>query len=440
MKATRTKRVSVRENPHSSTSRWCVSWGTGAKPDKVSVTAWLSLNPDASDEDRKRFMAGNWTRHRKFFRTKAEAHSFALAKEVELSNGNGQALSLSLSLRVMAAEADKKLQPYGYTIAQAVDHFIEHIKATRRSIGVAHLVDEYLLEKKRLGKAERTLTDMRFRLSGFEAYFGAKRDERGDVLDGGRIIEEVRPVEVDDWLRGLDLSPQSVNNYRAVAHAFFAYAIKRNYARENPVSKIDKVKLIDKPAAIFKPAQLAALLEAAGDDVRPVLAIGAFAGLRMAEIFRLHWEEVDLAGGYIEVTARKSKTSQRRLVKIEPNLREWLRPYANNTGPILAASRTKQGKIVSANESLWRERRTPVMRDAKITKWPENGLRHSFGSYHLAHYGDAARLALEMGHTTTKEIFAHYRELVRSEDAARYWAIKPAPAASNVIPMESATA
>ena len=56
--------------------------------------------------------------------------------------------------------------------------------------------------------------------------------------------------------------------------------------------------------------ELRALLEAAAaqaPDVLPLLAIGAFAGLRDAEIKRLDWSEVDLARGFIEVKAAKQK-------------------------------------------------------------------------------------------------------------------------------------
>ena len=66
----------------------------------------------------------------------------------------------------MAAECAEKLKPFGFTLAQATDHFIEQLKATRRSITVGALVDEYLGAKKRAGKAERTLKDFAFRLAG----------------------------------------------------------------------------------------------------------------------------------------------------------------------------------------------------------------------------------------------------------------------------------
>ena len=60
--------------------------------------------------------------------------------------------------------------------------------------------------------------------------------------------------------------------------------------------------------------------------------IGAFAGLRRAEIERLEWSEVDFDAGVIEVKAWKSMTASRRLVTMQPNLCEKLTPYRTCTG------------------------------------------------------------------------------------------------------------
>jgi hypothetical protein len=49
-----------------------------------------------------------------------------------------------------------------------------------------------------------------------------------------------------------------------------------------------------------------------------------------------------------------------------------------------------------------------------------------FGSYHLAHFKNAASTALELGHTDSRITFDHYRELVKPKDADRYWNITPA--------------
>jgi hypothetical protein len=54
---------------------------------------------------------------------------------------------------------------------------------------------------------------------------------------------------------------------------------------------------------------------------------------------------------------------------------------------------------------------------------------------YLAKYQDAARLALDMGHSTTKMLFSNYREIVTPEEAERYWRILPPAQAENVVPM-----
>ena len=71
---------------------------------------------------------------------------------------------------------------------------------------------------------------------------------------------------------------------------------------------------------------------------------------------------------------------------------------------------------------------------AGIGDWPDNALRHSFASYHLAHFRDAKALALEMGHTNEDMIFTNYRQLVKPKEAEQYWNIEPA-ATEKVIPV-----
>ena len=72
-----------------------------------------------------------------------------------------------------------------------------------------------------------------------------------------------------------------------------------------------------------------------------------------------------------------------------------------------------------------------------LLEWPDNALRHSFATYHLAHHKNAAELALHMGHTSPALIFAHYREVVSDKDGAAYWRLRPEPA-KNVVVMRKA--
>src|SRR5262249_20616465 len=169
--------------------------------------------------------------------------------------------------------------------------------------------------------------------------------------------------------------------------------------------------------------ELRSLLEAANrhaPDVLPMLAIGAFAGLRDAEIKRLDWNEVDLARGHVEIKAAKSKSARRRILSIQPSLAAWLRPYGKMKGRLAP---------VGARKKLDR-----VRKEAGLARWPKNGLRHSFASYRLAAIHDAPRVASELGHTSPQMLYSTYRELVLPEEAERYWKIAPAAEAKNLVP------
>ena len=155
-----------------------------------------------------------------------------------------------------------------------------------------------------------------------------------------------------------------------------------------------KEKEIEAPVGIFTPAQMASVLDAAPLEWIPFLAIGAFAGLRTAELKRLDWAQVDLVDGFVEVTAKNAKSARRRLVQILPALDAYIRPFAKQFGRVCPC----KGFCPTSHIAEF-------VAKAGIEKWPRNGLRHSFASYHIAHFKDAAALALEMGHTTTGLIF-----------------------------------
>jgi integrase len=76
-----------------------------------------------------------------------------------------------------------------------------------------------------------------------------------------------------------------------------------------------------------------------------------------------------------------------------------------------------------------------VREAAGLLKWPNNGLRHSFASYRLAAIHDAPRVSAELGHTSPQMLYSTYREVVRPEEAERYWKLFPPTETSNVISM-----
>jgi site-specific recombinase XerD len=127
---------------------------------------------------------------------------------------------------------------------------------------------------------------------------------------GDRPIAAITVEELDDWLRNLNCGPKSRANYRANVGVMFSYTKRRRVIDSNPVLRTAQPELIDKAPEIFSVDDLAALFNPAttrAPEVVPMLAIGAFAGVREAEIKRLKWSEVDQKRGHIEIKSSKSQ-------------------------------------------------------------------------------------------------------------------------------------
>jgi integrase len=353
-------------------------------------------------------------RNRQFFKDKAEAETFLHSKRIEQENYGTAGTSFNERQRAEYLECAEKLQPFGVTIRDAVNFYVPHLRAAKRTCTAAELVSELLKVKEADGASERYLSDLRSRLTQFAESFD------------GKPVAEITSPQIDEWLRSLSdkatgkrLAPVTRNNFRRVLIVAFNFANGRGYCVGNPAEQSAKAKEIESAVGILTVEETARLLESAAPELLPYVAIGAFAGLRRAELERLDWKEVDLQSGLIEVAAAKAKSARRRFVKIQPNLAKWLQPHAQLSGNVTPTG--YRALLEAAREA------------AGIEQWPQNALRHSFASYHLARFNDAALLALELGHTNSNLVFQHYRQLVKPKQAERYWKIAPAVAGKKVI-------
>ena len=348
-------------------------------------------------------------RRRKFFKTKGDAEDFAESREQETAE-HGQT-QLTATERTAVLDLRDRLAECGGTVREAIEAFCVQREGASRSIDVETLVADFIAIKEREKKSKRYLQDLRSRLGRFAQDFE------------GRTMAEISTDEISEWLHDLRVTPTTEANYRRVIVRIFNFAQKRGFVQSNAAVESEKTKVIPGAVGVLKPDQMVALLQAADESIIPALAIGAFAGLRRSEIERLDWSEIDLESNLIEVTAAKSKSASRRLVEILPNLRAWLLPHRRLAGRVDPPSA--------------RERAEEAREAAGIYDWPSNALRHSYASYHLAEHKDTARLALELGHTNSALIFAHYREVVKPKDASRYWQIMPKVEDENIVEIAS---
>ena len=184
----------------------------------------------------------------------------------------------------------------------------------------------------------------------------------------------------------------------------FLQLVVRGYSEVNPCQAVKRPRADKEPPAIFTPCEAKKLLEEAyrsDNGLVPFLAIGLFAGVRPMEIMRLKWKNI--SGQYIEVSAAKSKTRQRRLVEVLPSLSSWLE---------------LGGELPARNK---RKRLTAWLRNVAMATGHHEAL---LCEHHLAMFRSAEKTAPELGHRT-QLCFQDYRELVQIADAEEYWSIKP---------------
>ena len=373
------------------------------------------------------------TRKREVFGDLAKAKKRGGEVVGSLAKGEIGAVNISSQDGAAFLRGIALLQPTGVSLESASREYAESFKVlggvsvlqaareyARRHTGeipvktVQQVVDEFLAAK-RDGRAtrirgsgrvvsERYLDDLKRKLTAFAGRFHC-------------LIGAVTGRDINDFIQALPVEGRTKNNYRQAINVLLEYARKQKYLpRDHAVmDEVEEAAEADFEIEIFTPAEVARLLKQAHSDLVPVLAIGAFAGLRTSEIERLDWPDVKFDAGCVVVQKGKVRTKRgraRRIVPIMPNLKAWLKPRAKESGPVWAHSSSQLSKL-QAKAAV----------DAEVP-WKHNALRHSFISYRVAQTQNVAQVALEAGNSA-EMIFEHYRELVRPEDAAKWFGLMP---------------
>ena len=381
---------------------------------------------------------------RKSFFDAAEAQRFAKHQAEQLSAGHIHTPGLSpaevetfreakrhlatlcIPLHVAAQEYASAVTKLGCTgmLQQAVDFFLQNTAPLGMEKNVQQILEEFLKHKARDGVSQRYLEDCRNRIGRFAKDFKTP-------------IALIRSREIGDWLYKLKCGPRSRNNYRNLIVTLFSFARKRGYLHEerpNPALMVDLAKEKSAPISIFTPKEIAELFAVATPEERIAIAIGAFAGIRQAEILRLRWEHFNWEEHVIDLGSDMTKTASRRLVPILPALDSWLMPLRKEKGRIFQfTDDTGFHRIYSRMVKSVNQLRPDGQKDFV---WKRNGLRHSYASYRLALIEDAAKVSLEMGNSPQK-VFSNYRKVVTKSQAIAWFAVMPSTP-ENVVPIIAA--
>ncbi len=349
---------------------------------------------------------------RRFFRLKADAEAFCATKRAEVASLGALADGLDDEVKREALFCIEKLKPLGVRLSTAVDWYVK----SQPSGGV----------RVSLMEAAKALQH-RIVADGYSKRHSQNVGQIVSAFGRGRpeaTISDVTSEEVQAWLDGYrtkagqPLSVVAFNSYRRYLSVFFNFCVKRGWATVNPAASVRSRKVVTKVPRLLTPADLRVIFSACPDELRPVVAVQALCGLRVAEAARLKWSDVLFTenGSFIRIGADTAKTSRRRLTPMPDGLVNSLKPHANQAGHVFGPGK---GSVDALQRAMVAFRRSLVG-----VSWGRNALRASALSYRLALTKDAAGTAFEFGNSAVI-LLRDYRELTTPAVAQEWFAVSP---------------
>jgi integrase len=205
---------------------------------------------------------------------------------------------------------------------------------------------------------------------------------------------DMRTVEVENWLHGLDLANGSKAKIRNLLHTLFNHAIRYEWTKENPITLVRQSAKRERIPEVLTPEEIQALLSQLDGAYRAMVSLAAVTGLRCSELLALKWSDCDFAAGEIHLTrgivcahvgGLKTETSQKPVpmdAGLSALLLDWRSrcPY-NQDGDYVFGSPEMDGKQPLWPSSAMSKHIRPAAKRAGITKhvrW--HVFRHSFAT------------------------------------------------------------
>jgi site-specific recombinase XerD len=243
---------------------------------------------------------------------------------------------------------------------------------------------------------------------------------------GGKKLDEITTADVERFLASLQegdraVSAASVNRYRDLLSGLFKRAQRLGLIASNPVRGIPKLREAGR-RLVYLPAygpEETALRQALPSALRPPFTLSLHTGLRWSEQRALHWQDVDVLSGLINVG--RSKNGASRQVPMNAVVRSTLfdlsaqRKRLNDPDELIfdGAYRTVARLFSHAVRKAQSELRAAGKDASRLEGYTWHSNRHSFAS-RLVMAGVDLRTVQELGGWKTLSMVLRYSHLAPS--------------------------
>ena len=264
----------------------------------------------------------------------------------------------------------------------------EEMRKRERTVTFRKAVEMALEERKKKNRRARTVTDFRYYC------------KRLMVRNPGLAERRVRSITSDDCRAYLQASygesPSQYRKARAILSGVFSTAIRHDWCDANPVSRVEVPEVVEKPIDPLTIEEVERLEAAARLpehlDMQLSLHLMLYCGIRPTEVSRLDPErDIDWENQHVVVRPTTSKTGGGRVV------------------PLRKAEAITIHTIPRRWVQRWRALRKAAGWSRETAHpWRQDVCRHTFATYHAAHFRNFAVLQLEMGHRDSSLLRTRY--------------------------------
>lgn len=381
-----------------------------AARDKQGLAAWAVNVPAHLSPTAKR--------QELFFTSRTEAKTECEKLKARKDNFGVSLTAMTTARIAEAAEAYNLLDGINVSLLSAVRSFLDSHKQRTASVTFLALFNQFLEAKS--DRNEKYLRELRITRNRFPTLHN-------------RIVSEITHLDLDPLLSVI--SPGGRNSVMRYLRAVFFFGIRKGYLAENPISRLEFAERKRKEVETIPSDKVEAMLNHALEhDLKllPYLVLGFFAGIRPdGELQKVEWADVKLSENVIVIRPEVSKTNRRRFPKLSENAKAWLEVYGQRGG-------TFSGRVANYDDSELRGHRIANWQAAGITKWVQQGMRHTFCSNWLALNKDVNELVLQSGHDSVDTMWRNYHQGVPEAQAVKFWSIMPPKPQNNIVAFREA--
>lgn len=247
---------------------------------------------------------------------------------------------------------------------------------------------------------------------------------------GDRELSSLRPITVTEWVAAMrtdGLSASRIRQAYRVLSQIMASAVDNDLIPQTPCRGVRLPRMPQTEPHIVTPLEASRIVDAAKGPHDLLIALLAFAGLRVGEAFALRRSDVDLGGGFLLVDENLAeangtlvfdtpKSHQKRLLRLAPSLAKRLGAYLEQLpgGEDALLFTTPAGKPLRYNQ--WRKAYfDPAVSAAGLTDVTPHDLRASHGTWVADRYG-VMTAAHRLGHSNASVTTRHYARPVAGRD------------------------